>query len=75
MCPALARLAAPQVHERRVGGDPAAEDAQVAQLAHELVVDGLEDLGDQRAVLGGRISSSGAVAVAAGAEPVDVGRG
>ena len=70
--PGLGRLAAPQVDERGVGRDPAAEDAEVAQLAHELVVGRLEDLGDERAVLGRQdLLLGGGLAVAAGAEAMD----
>ena len=71
--PGLGRLAAPQVDERRVGGDAAAQDAQVAELAHELVVDRLEHLGDQRAVLRREDLLLGAVGLGrARAEAVDV---
>ena len=52
--PGLGGLAAPQIDERRVGGEPPAQDAQVAELAHELIVNRLEHLGDQRAFLRGQ---------------------
>ena len=73
----LAGLAAAEVDQRRLGRDPAAQDSQVAHLAHELVVSGLEHLGHQRALLGGQdllLFRSVGLAVAPGAEPVHVGR-
>ena len=71
----LGRLAAAQVDERRVGRQPAAQDAQIAELTHELIVDCLEYLGDQRAVFGGQDLLFGSIGVAtARAEAVDVGR-
>ena len=58
-----------------VGSDPAGDDAQVAHLAHELVVGGLEHLGHERAVLGGQdFLLGGTFTLAPGAEPVHVGR-
>ena len=73
MWPALAVLPLRRLTSVVSGAMPAAEDAQVAELAHELVVDRLEDLGDQRAVLGGQDLLLGAVGLGrAGAEAVDV---
>ena len=73
--PRLGRLAAAQVDERRVGGQLTGQDPQVAELTHELVVDGLEDLGDERAVLGGEDLLLRAVGLGRPrAEAMDVGR-
>ena len=63
--PGLGRLAAAQIDDRRVGRQPPAQDAQVAELAHELIVDRLEDLGDQRALLRGQDLLFGRIGVAA----------
>ncbi len=47
----LPGLPAPEVDERRVGSDPPAQDSQIAELAHELIVHRLEDLSHQGAFL------------------------
>ncbi len=72
----LGGLAAAEVDDCRVVGEPAAQDPQIAELAHELVVDGLEHLRDQGALLGWKDFFLGGVrGLAAGAEAVDVRRG
>ena len=65
MCPALAVLPLRRLTSVVSEAMPAAEDPQIAQLAHELIVDGLEDLGDQGAVLGGQDLFLGAVGLGA----------
>ncbi len=74
--PGLGGLSAAEIDDRRVVRQPTAQDSQIAELAHELIVDGLEHLGDQRALLGGEDFLFGRVGCfAASAEAVDVGRG
>ena len=70
----LGGLAAAEVDNGRVVGQPAAQDSQIAQLTHELVVDRLEDLRDQGALLGRKDFLFGAIGrFAARAEAVDIG--
>ncbi len=49
--PGLGTLAGAEFDETRVGSKPSGQDTQIAELAHELIVDRFEYLGDQRAVL------------------------